>query len=76
MTTVLTALMSSSVFNSGERPPWMQRNCLFMMAAKGNAQKDSMHASYTRSEYLCLPVKARNVILTIRIGNSGTYTQV
>jgi hypothetical protein len=51
-----TARMSSSVLNSGERPPWMQRNCLFMIAASGSAQKDSMQASYTRSEYLCLPI--------------------
>lgn len=35
----------------------MQRNCLFMTAASGRAQKDSMHASYICSEYLCLPVK-------------------
>lgn len=26
-----------------------------MIAANGSEQKDSMHASYTRSEYLCLP---------------------
>ena len=51
----LTARRSSRVFNSGESPPCMQRNCLFMMAARGSAQKDSMQASYTRSEYLCLP---------------------
>ena len=51
----LTARRSSRVFNSGESPPCMQRNCLFMMAARGSAQKDSMQASYTRSVYLCLP---------------------
>ena len=33
----------------------MHRNCLFIIAANGSEQKDSMHASYTRSEYLCLP---------------------
>ena len=35
----------------------MQKNCLFMIAAKGSAQKDCMHASYNRSEYLRLPVE-------------------
>lgn len=42
---ILTARMSSRVLSSGERPPWMHRNCLFIMAARGNEQKDSMHAS-------------------------------
>ncbi len=51
----LTARMSSKVFNSGDRPPCMHKNCLFMTAANGSAQKDSIHASYTRSLYLCLP---------------------
>ena len=41
----LTFRRSSSVCSSGERPPWMQRNCLFMMAASGRVQKASMHAS-------------------------------
>lgn len=54
-TTQLTLRMSSIVFSSGDRPPWIQRNCLFMMAARGREQKDSIHASYTRSLYLCLP---------------------
>jgi hypothetical protein len=52
-----TTRRSSRVFNSGERPPCIQRNCLFMTAARGRAQKESMHASYMRSEYLCLPMK-------------------
>lgn len=53
--TELTVLKSSRVFNSGLSPPWMHRNCLFMTAARGRVQKDSMHALYTSSEYLCLP---------------------
>ena len=40
-----TFRISSMVFNSGDRPPCMQRNCLFIIAAKGRAQKDSIHAS-------------------------------
>jgi hypothetical protein len=48
--------MSSRVFNSGESPPWMQKNCLFMIAARGSAQNEFMQASYKRSEYLRLPV--------------------
>jgi hypothetical protein len=47
--------MSSSVFSSGESPPWMQRNCLLIVAASGSVQNESMQASYIRSEYLCLP---------------------
>jgi hypothetical protein len=35
-----TVRRSSRVLSSGERPPWMQRNCLFMTAASGRAQKD------------------------------------
>jgi len=50
----LTLRMSSIVCSSGDIPPCMHRNCLFMTAARGNAQNDSMQASYTRSEYLCL----------------------
>src|SRR6266404_2231703 len=50
----LTLRMSSIVCNSGDSPPCTHKNCLFMIAARGRAQKDSMHASYTRSEYLCL----------------------
>lgn len=41
----LTDLRSSRVLSSGLNPPWMQRNCLFMIAAKGRQQNDSMHAS-------------------------------
>lgn len=40
-----TLLRSSRVCNSGLSPPCIQRNCLFMIAARGNAQKDSMQAS-------------------------------
>ena len=50
----LTLLMSSNVCNSGLRPPCIHKNCLFITAANGKAQKDSIHASYTFSEYLCL----------------------
>jgi hypothetical protein len=50
----LTLRMSSIVCSSGEIPPCMHKNCLFMTAARGNAQNDWIQASYTRSEYLCL----------------------
>lgn len=46
---------SSRVCNSGLKPPWIHKNCLFMTAANGREQKLSIQASYTRSEYLCLP---------------------
>lgn len=39
------ARMSSSVKISGLRPPWTQRNCLFMTAASGRQQNDSIAAS-------------------------------
>ena len=47
-----TFLISSSVCISGDSPPWTQRNCWFMMAARGRQSKASMQASYTRSVYL------------------------
>lgn len=40
-----TFRISSRVCKSGERPPWTQKNCLFMTAANGRAQKEFMHAS-------------------------------
>ena len=49
-----TLFKSSRVCSSGLNPPCMHKNCLFMTAARGNAQNESMHASYTASEYLCL----------------------
>ena len=51
----LTFLMSSRLKISGESPPWTQRNCWFMMAASGRQSKESIHVSYTVSEYLILP---------------------
>lgn len=50
-----TFLMSSSVWISGERPPWTQRNCWFIRAARGKQSNASMQESYTCSEYLILP---------------------
>lgn len=55
-----TFLISSRVYISGDSPPWTQRNCLFMRAARGRASNDLMHASYTASEYLILPEDATN----------------
>ena len=34
----------------------MQKNCSFIIAARGSAQNDSKHASYRRVEYLCSPI--------------------
>jgi len=45
--------MSSKVLSLGEIPPWTQKNCLFIIAARGGAQNESKHASYRRFEYLC-----------------------
>ena len=67
--------MSSSVWISGLSPPWTQRNCWFIRAARGRQSKASMQASYTRSVYLILPNKYcqedskvhRSTLLTIRI---------
>ncbi len=56
-TKMFTFLISSSVWISGERPPWTQRNCWFMRAASGRQSKASMQASYTRSVYLILPAQ-------------------
>lgn len=52
---LLTLRISSRVLSSGERPPWIQKNCLFMIAARGSAQNEFMQASYILSEYLRLP---------------------
>ena len=54
-TLISTFLMSSRVWISGLSPPWTQRNCWFMRAARGRQSKASMQASYTRSVYLILP---------------------
>lgn len=35
----------------------MQKNCLFMTAARGRAQNEFMQASYKRSEYFRLPAR-------------------
>lgn len=51
-----TFLMSSRFVISGDNPPCTHRNCWFMRAARGRQSKASIHASYTRSEYLILPV--------------------
>lgn len=51
-----TFLMSSRQEISGERPPCTHRNCWFSRAASGRQSKASMQESYTRSEYLILPV--------------------
>lgn len=48
--------MSSKFVISGDSPPCTHRNCWFISAARGRQSKASMHASYTRSEYLILPV--------------------
>lgn len=42
---IRTLLRSSKVWSSGLKPPCIHRNCLFMTAASGKAQKDSMQAS-------------------------------
>lgn len=49
--------MSSRFVISGDNPPCTHRNCWFMRAARGRQSKASIHASYTRSEYLILPVE-------------------
>lgn len=51
-----TFLMSSRFVISGDSPPWTHRNCWFIRAARGRQSKASIHASYTLSEYLILPV--------------------
>lgn len=48
--------MSSKFVISGDSPPCTHRNCWFISAARGRQSKASIHASYTRSEYLILPV--------------------
>ena len=40
-----TLFRSSSVWSSGLSPPCIHKNCLFMTAARGSAQKASMQAS-------------------------------
>lgn len=40
-----TLFRSSNVWSSGLRPPCIHKNCLFMTAANGRAQNESMHAS-------------------------------
>lgn len=55
-----TFLMSSRFVISGESPPCTHRNCWFIRAARGRQSKASIHASYTLSEYLILPVIGGN----------------
>ena len=55
ITANITDLISSSENISGDSPPWTHRNCPFMRAAKGRQSKESIHRSYTASEYLILP---------------------
>lgn len=55
-----TFLMSSRFVISGDSPPCTHRNCWFISAARGRQSKASIHASYTLSEYLILPVMGRN----------------
>jgi hypothetical protein len=50
-----TFLRSLSRSNEGEIPPWTQKKRSSTRAVMGRAQKDLMHASYTRAEYLCRP---------------------
>lgn len=52
---ILTLLISSKLWISGESPPWTHRNCWFMSAASGRQSNASIQASYTRSEYFILP---------------------
>ena len=40
-----TLRKSSRELSSGERPPWMQRNCLFITAASGSVLKEARQAS-------------------------------
>lgn len=67
---LITFLMSSKVWISGDSPPWTHRNCWFMSAAKGRQSNASIHESYTCSEYLILPeggnVNRRLVSLSIQ----------
>lgn len=56
---LLTFLMSSRHVISGDSPPWTHRNCWFKRAARGRQSNVSIHASYTRSEYLIRPGKMR-----------------
>ena len=44
--------ISATFLILGDSPPCTQKNCLFTMAARGKASKDSIHALYTVSEYL------------------------
>jgi len=39
-----------------------------MIAARGKAQNDSIHASYISSEYLCLPDK-----MSAGMNSTGTF---
>jgi len=67
--------MSSSVCISGESPPWTQRNCWFMIAARGRQSNASMHASYTFSEYFILPTAANHAhVPTIHVPRHQAVT--
>lgn len=48
----LMLLRSSSVFRSGEIPPWMARNLLFTNHPIGRTSKLSMNKLYVSSSYL------------------------
>ena len=53
---------------SGLSPPWTQRNCWFMMAARDRQSNESIQASYTASLYLILPGSAEGSRRRVRVG--------
>lgn len=76
----LTFLISSRHVISGDSPPCTHKNCWFKRAARGRQSNVSMHASYTRSEYLIRPTGHRSgkreagvIQLTIQHRLSGGF---
>lgn len=51
----------------------MHKNCLFIIAASGSAQKDSRHASYKRSEYLWWPRNSGDAVDESKIRRYLTF---
>lgn len=59
MKMIVTFLISSKSWISGDKPPCTHRNCWFINAANGKQSNASIHAMYTRSEYFIRPKKQR-----------------
>lgn len=53
-----------------------QKNCLFMRAARGSAQKEFIKASYKRSEYFRLPAHVSDQKVHNECERAGSHSSL